>query len=231
MPASAPIIAPEVVAALVAALVSLIGLVISYLATQQQLATQRDLQRREQIAAEQRLHAELEAKRQEWQSALDAQERQWQESFRAELRQNLLQESTLELMRTRLKLYGEVWRTLRITSKHEWRNLSSPDESVRQLAEQLTVFAYSEMGLVMSDLARRLLNNLRAGCSAYLRGEITGDELIYRAHMLKHALRSDLGIVDYEYDSDLLLIANQLGRIDDWVRSAQEGSGMVKSGS
>jgi hypothetical protein len=70
----------------------------------------------------------------------------------------------------------------------------------------------------MSDRSRRLLVNLRAGCGAFLRDALSAQDLIDRAHLFKHSLRSDLGIIDYEYESDLNKVAHRLGKVDDWVK-------------
>src|SRR5712692_1085925 len=125
---------PEVIAALVAGVVSILGLLINSLVTLQVRRHERALRVMEQQAIEARIRAEMNAKREEWQTSLTAQEQQWQESFRAELRRNLIQESTLEVTRLRLKRYSEVWKELRITSDYEWRNLADQKTSVKQLA-------------------------------------------------------------------------------------------------
>lgn len=206
----------ELIAAIIAAGVSVIGIIVSIALSAQQRHHERDLRRAEQAATEARLREELITRREEWLADFQAQERRWQETFRAELRRELTQESTLETIRTRLKLYGDVWRTLRVTAGYEWRKLDDPLPAVRQFADKLTDYAYSEVGLVMSDRSRRLLTNLRAGCGAFLRGQLEAKELLDRAHLLKHSMRSDLGIITEEYESDLDRIAARLGRVDDW---------------
>ncbi len=117
-----------------------------------------------------------------------------------------------------MKRYGDIWKDLRMTGGYEWRNLADPKASVKQLADRLTDIAHGEVGMIMSDRSRRLLTNLRAGCGGFIREEISGEELIDRAHQLKHSMRSDLGIIDYEYESDLNAVADRLGRVDDWKR-------------
>ena len=156
-------------------------------------------------SSEQKMLAEVQARREEW-----------QESFRAELRRDLIKESSLETIRVRMKLYGAVWKSLKITAGHEWKKLQDPKAAVQKLADELTDFAYSDFGLVMSDRSRRLLTHLRSGCGDYLRGNIDQAELKNRAHLLKHSMRSDLGIITEEYESDLHQIAEQVGRVDDW---------------
>lgn len=208
----------EVSSALIAGLVSLLGIVISYLTTRQTLQSQHELQVLENKAAEGRLRQEISAKHLELGATLKAQEQQWQESFRAELRRNLIEESTLEITSLRIKLYGGVWRMLKVTSHYEWRSQPDLKDTVKRLVEQLSEVAFSETGMVMSDRSRRLLTNLRSGCAQFLRDEIPGQEVIDRAHMLKHGLRSDLGIIDYEYESDLIAVAASLGKVDDWEK-------------
>lgn len=211
---------PEVTAALIAGIVSVLGLVVNYIITYQARRNERELRQAEIRSSEERIRAEIAAKREEWQTELAAHERRWQESFRAELRRDLVQESSLETVRARMRLYGDVWRTLKITAGYEWRNLTDPKMAVQQMADKLTDFAYSEVGMFMSDRSRRLLNHLRVSCGAFFRGELTDAELRNRAHLLKHSLRSDLGIITYEYESDLDQIAQRLGRVDDWTRAS-----------
>jgi hypothetical protein len=211
-------IAPEAIAAFIAGIVSIIGVIANYLLTAQARKHDQQLRALEQKASEERLKAELTARREEWQLQLITQEQQWQESFRAELRRNLAQESTLEIVRLRMKCYAEIWKELRITGSYEWKNLADPKASVQQLVDRLTDIAYGEIGMIMSDRSRLLLTNFRAGCAAFIREEISAEELIDRAHQLKHSMRSDLGIIDHKYESDLNAVADRLGRVDDWQR-------------
>lgn len=145
-------------------------------------------------------------------------ERRWQESFSAELRRNLAQESALEIMRRRRQLYGEVWKALKVSAGYEWKKHKDQKEVVQQLADYLTDVAYSETGLLMSDRSRRLITNLRIGCGDFLRDAIPGEEIINRTYLLKHSMRSDLGIIDHEYESDLEEVAHRLGKVDDWKK-------------
>lgn len=208
---------PEISAALIAGIVSVVSLIANYIIAYQARRVERDLRQEEIRASEERVKAEITAKREEWQAELAAQERQWQESFRAELRRDLVQESSLETIRARMKLYGDVWKALKVTAGYEWKNLTDPKVAVQQMADDLTNFAYSEVGMFMSDRSRRLLTHLRVACGAFLRDKIAYAELRNRAHLLKHSLRSDLGIITYEYESDLDEIAQRLGRVDDWT--------------
>ena len=209
---------PEVIAALISGVIGMLSLVTSVLIAL--LAHRREyaLQRAEIKASEQRMKVEIESKRDQWQTELTHEEVHWQESFRAELRRQLVQESTLEVVKARMQLYGEVWRALKITSGHEWRLLDNKQLAVKQMANCLTDFAYSEVGMFMSDRSRRLLNNLRTGSGEFLDGAITDLELRTRAHLLNHSLRSDLGIITYEYESGLDEAARRLGRVDDWSK-------------
>lgn len=70
----------------------------------------------------------------------------------------------------------------------------------------------------MSDRSRRLLTNVRSGCNAFLKGTLSDRKLLERVHLLKHSMRGDLGIIDYEYESDLNEVARHLGKVDDWSK-------------
>jgi hypothetical protein len=214
----------EVIAASIAGGISILGIIVNYIITYQTRKHERELRLLEQKRGEERLRVELEAKREEWEKNLLAEEQRWQESFRAELRRNLTQESTLEIIRRRISLYGEVWKVLKVTAGYEWRRLEDQKTAVKQLADYLTDISFGEAGLLMSDRSRRLLVNLRSGCGAFLKDLLPDKELIDRAHLLKHSLRSDLGIIDYEYESDLNEVAHHLGRVDGWAEGKPSSS-------
>jgi hypothetical protein len=184
--------APEILTALIAGGISIVGFLINYVIT---LRTNKK------------------------------EEQRWQENFRAELRRNLVQESTLEIMRRRMQLYGEVWKALKVTAGYEWKKHTDQEgqkEMIQQLADYLTDVSYSETGLLMSDRSRRLILNLRVGCGQFLKGAISSEEIKNRAYLLKHSMRGDLGIIDYQYESDLNEVAHRLGKVDDWEKKIMQ---------
>src|SRR5579884_3057951 len=145
----------EVLAALIAGGISAVGLIVNFVITLQTHKHERELRLLEQKVGEERLKTELAAKREELEKNLLTEEQHWQEGFRAELRRNLAQESTLEIVRRRIPLYAEVWKALKVTAGYEWRRLEDQEAAVKQLAEYLTSIAYGETGLLMSDRSRR----------------------------------------------------------------------------
>lgn len=178
----------EVVAALIAGFVSVIGFVLTFFLTRHTLF--RELNQKEQ---------------------------QWQESFRAELRRDLIRESTLKILDYRLRNYGELWKTLQKFSGFNLRRDQNPKQSVSQVASELNELTYNVTGLVMTDRSRRLLTYLLSGCSSYLKEECALDEIHFRSHLLKHSLRSDVGIEDYEFENEMKEISQKVGRVDDWA--------------
>ena len=152
-----------------------------------------------------------------------AQQKQWQEGFRAELQRNLAQESTLEVLRRRLILYPDVWKALKITAGYEWNQLTDKKVAVQQLADKLTDVAFNEIGLVMTDRSRRLLLKLRRDCGSFIEGKLTYNDLKNSAHLLKHSMRSDMGIKDQVYESALNEVAQGLGKVDDWTTKRNKG--------
>lgn len=177
----------EVVAAIIAGSVSLLGFVVTTIWNRQMLFRQ-----------------------------LDIEHDQWQESFRAQLRSDLMKENAVRIMQARLDCYVEVWQTLTIMTGYHVRRSGNLESDIQELAFRLTEFAYGKPGLLMSDRSRRLLNHLRGGCGEFLRGELEIREVQNRSHVLKHSMRSDIGIEDYEYESEVMAIASKLGRVDDW---------------
>lgn len=145
------------------------------------------------------------------------QQKQWQEGFRAELQRDLTQESTLEVLRRRLLLYPEIWKALKITAGYEWNKLTDKKVAVQQLADRLTDLAYNETGLVMTDRSRRLLLKLRRDCGSFIQGKLTDTDLKNSTYLLKHSLRSDVGIKDQVYESAMNEVAQGLGKVDDWT--------------
>ncbi len=145
-----------------------------------------------------------------------ASRKQWQESFRAELRRDLFKETSVDVIKTRFDHYAKVWEILKITSGYHIKRSNSLKEDIQNLANELSDFAYSTTGLLMTDRSRRLLNYLRAGCGDFLKENISIEEVRKRAHLLKHSLRSDLGIGECEYENEINIIAQKLGRVDEW---------------
>lgn len=62
------------------------------------------------------------------------------------------------------------------------------------MADDLTNVAYSNLGLLMSEESRTHLTNLRRGCGAFKKNQITFQELARQANWFKHSLRADLHI-------------------------------------
>jgi hypothetical protein len=182
---------PQVIAAIIAASVTLLGLGFNVFFTTQ-------------------------SQRQEEQKRRD-QQKQWQDSFRVELQRDLTQESTLEVLRRRLNLYPDVWKALKITATHEWNQLTDKKEAVQQLANHLTDVSYSETGFVMTDRSRRLLLKLRYDCGSFIDGNLTYLNLKNSAYLLKHSMRSDVGMDEQVYESALNEVAHRFGKVDDWT--------------
>jgi hypothetical protein len=143
-------------------------------------------------------------------------EKEWQEGFRAELRKELFRESTLKILEERLEYYSSVWEKLEITAGYRIRHSQNLKEEIQNLANFLTGISYGHIGLIMTDRSRRLLLYLREGCGSFLKDEIEISTVQDRAHLLKHSMRSDMGIEDYEYENEINKIARSLGRVDDW---------------
>jgi hypothetical protein len=130
---------------------------------------------------------------------------------------NSPQESTLEVLRRRLNLYPDVWKALKITATHEWNQLTDKKEAVQQLANHLTDVSYSETGFVMTDRSRRLLLKLRYDCGSFIDGNLTYLNLKNSAYLLKHSMRSDVGMDEQVYESALNEVAHRFGKVDDWT--------------
>lgn len=175
----------EVQTALVASLISLIGILFSLLLSHY------------------RVKLELRAHEVEWKAELASEEERWKNGFRSELHRDLTREASLVVIQARLASYGEVWKSLGVTSNHHIKTSTNLTKDFEDLVETLNNFAYGPIGMVMSERSRELLNHLRSGCGGFLENRFTSGEVRYRAHLLKHSMRGDINIADLHYAKEV----------------------------
>lgn len=175
----------ELITAVVALIVSVSGIVLN--------ALQMNIQRRK-----------IKGDTRQWEQEFQSKQAEWKQAVERGITQVVFQETSIKLYEARLEEYASVWSLLKITAGYEWRKLggkklaqdSDQDaiKTVQKMADNLTNVAYGNLGLLMSEESRTHLTNLRRGCGAFKKNQITFQELARQAHWFKHSLRADLHI-------------------------------------
>jgi hypothetical protein len=125
---------------------------------------------------------------------------QWRRDF--ELTSRQLQEGvTAELIRQRIKPYTELMRRLRIASAVLDRVQALDEEKAATLLDTLQDAIYGPVGLLATHETRQLILFAREGCLCYQEGLLTHKLLMFRLWSIHLSLRSDLGIVQPQWDT------------------------------
>lgn len=119
---------------------------------------------------------------------------------------------TLELMRNRIDSYNEFLKSLKSLSSYG--NEYNDEEYRKRLADAKEIIKdalYNRVGMLASHDTRQFLRLARLGIDKYLRGEIEKTHLHNVIWALHFTLRSDLGIKQPNWDSEIDVIRKKKG--------------------
>jgi hypothetical protein len=127
----------------------------------------------------------LEFERVKWERTIELEREKWQKTTEYEERRikheenkwvlELNSQRELELYRTRLRTYPDIFIALEQLSQYRVNELS--EDAAIELANSLNVWGYSEAGLCMSSDTRESVFSLRRKLEKYLHKEINARDL------------------------------------------------------
>lgn len=124
--------------------------------------------------------------------------------------QHLREEVTVELLKLRVEPYSHFMRKLKKLSGRDIKeykgNLQKRKECFHIFQETL----YSEVGLLASHDTRKMIIYARTGCLLFIKNEKFYPELLNRIRAVHIALRSDLGIVQPGWLSEVEKIRKKI---------------------
>jgi hypothetical protein len=127
---------------------------------------------------------------------------QWRRDVKIKLGQ-IREEVSVELIRQRIEPYAEFMKDLEALSSLHLDEVQAHPEKMFAGMQVLQDAVYGKVGLLTSHSTRQVLLYVRAGCKHFVEGKITKGELTARLWALHFALRSDLGIAQPEWPSEV----------------------------
>ncbi len=139
---------------------------------------------------------------------------QWRRDVKIKLGQ-VREEISIELVRQRIEPYAEFMRNLELMSSLNLDGLRE-DPAKAEAAQRIIQDAiYGKVGLLVSHNTRQVLLFVRIGCQDFLGGKIGKDELVARLWALHFALRSDLGISQPAWPSEVERVHQDAAKDED----------------
>jgi hypothetical protein len=130
------------------------------------------------------------SEKEKWKRTLELEERRLKhEEHKWVLELNSQRE--LELHKMRLKTYPEIFAALEKISHYHQDKLT--DKVIKELADKLNSWGYSEAGLCMLSDTRQSLFDMRSNLEKFLRKEMTKEQIMHGARQnLIEGMRRDL---------------------------------------
>jgi len=139
---------------------------------------------------------------------------QWRRDVKLKLGQ-IREEISIELVRQRIDPYAEFMGDLeKLSSFHldELRENSVKAEAAQKILQEAV---YGKIGLLASHNTRQVLLFVRIGCEQFIDKKIEKDEFIARLWALHFALRSDLGIRQPAWPSEVERVHKEAAKDED----------------
>lgn len=127
---------------------------------------------------------------------------QWRRDLKVKL-SRVREDVTIELIRQRIKPYTEFFRQLEPMSSANAETIMADPQRVEPVRQALQDAVYGKVGLLASSDTRDIIIYARDSCTAFLAGELSYDELLSRFWLVHRAMRSDLGIIQRGWDSEV----------------------------
>lgn len=126
----------------------------------------------------------------------------WRRDVKLKLRQMREQVST-ELIRERMVPYSEFMKHLEVFSSLHKQEFETNIKWTHEAMSILQGAIYGKIGLLAAHETRQLLLFVRLGLLQFSMTEISFEELLHRVWALHFALRSDIGIIQPMWDSEV----------------------------
>lgn len=138
---------------------------------------------------------------------------QWRRDVKIKL--NQIQETvSVELIRQRIEPYSKFYKQLEILSSIHEKEIQENSEKINEVVNILQENVYGKVGLIASHETRILLLYVRAGCKKLIERKIEFSDLRLRLWALHFSLRSDLGISQLSWLSEVERIRNEARRYE-----------------
>lgn len=143
----------------------------------------------------------------------------WRRDMKIKL-QKMREEVSAELISQRIEPYAEFMKHLEVFSSLHRNELETNTQKMAEVIDMLQDAIYGKIGLIASHQTRPLLLFVRLGCIQFTKSEITFEELIHRVWALHFSMRSDVGIIQPMWESEVERIQKQTGKGErSWERA------------
>jgi hypothetical protein len=134
---------------------------------------------------------------------------QWRRDVQVRL-ESLREEVTVELVRQRVKPYSDFITKLERMSTIHRRNIEKNPKTTLDFIKVFQEAIYSPVGLFASSDTREIMVYARLGCKLFAEGAISYDEWLQRIWAVHYAVRSDLGIAQPAWPSEIERLREQV---------------------
>lgn len=127
---------------------------------------------------------------------------QWRRDLKLKLGQ-IREEVSVELIRQRIEPYADFMNGLEALSSLHLDEIQAHPDKLFGGIQVLQDAIYGKVGLLASHSTREVVLYVRVGCQDFAKGKISRNELTLRLWALHIALRSDLGIAQPKWPSEV----------------------------
>ena len=127
---------------------------------------------------------------------------QWRRDVQIKI-EGLRDQVATELIKQRTKAYSDFFVKLEPMSTVHRREIEENPKLALDFMRTFQEATYSPVGLFASSDTREIMVYARLGCKLYADGEISYDEWLQRIWSLHYAIRSDLGISQPNWPSEI----------------------------
>ena len=126
----------------------------------------------------------------------------WRRDIQVKL-ENLRDDVTLELIKQRFKVYAPFFCELEKMSTFHRKKIENNPKLTIDFVNTFQDAIYGPVGLFASSDTRQIMVYARLGCKLYADGDITYAEWLQRIWSVHLAIRSDLGIIQPQWSSEI----------------------------
>lgn len=145
---------------------------------------------------------------------------QWRKEVQIKLNQ-FREEITTELVKSRVDVYIKFIQELEPMSAVYRYEVEENPQKVEEFLKIFQAAIYGAVGLLASQSTRETIIYARLGCKQYMNGEINYGELRKRIQAISIALRSDLGITQTVWQSEIDKLVDKSSRAKTMETSAR----------
>jgi hypothetical protein len=134
---------------------------------------------------------------------------QWRRDVQIKI-EHLRDQVTAELIQQRVEPYSALMRELEPMSTLHREKIQNHPNLVRDFLKVFQEAVYGSVGLLASSDTRQILVYARWGCILFAEGKISYDKWLKRIWAVHLAIRSDLGIIQPNWPSEIERLRKQI---------------------